>query len=75
MIKIKALEDIGIEVPVDANHFYTEDSNIVFLIPFVEEAGCNVVFTEEEIILPLSDKQIESLKLLNCYGSTGWTLI
>ena len=75
MIKIKSLEDIGIKVPADAVHFYTEDSDIIFLIPFAEENGCNVIFTEEEIVIPLTEKQIESLKSLNCFGSTGWTLI
>ncbi len=75
MIQIKSLENIGIEVPLDASRFFTQDSHIVFLIPFVEEAGSSIVFTEEEIVMPLTEKQIESLKSLNCYGSTGWTLV
>ena len=75
MIQIKSLENIGIEVPMDANRFFTEDTHIVFLIPFVDEAGSSIVFTEQEVVIPLTEEQIESLKLLNCYGKTGWTLI
>lgn len=75
MIHRKILEDIGIDIPDDANRFFTEDSTIVFLVPSVEEYGDKIVINEEEIEAELTDKQIELLKEANCYGDTGWTIV
>ncbi|NLC23315.1 hypothetical protein NB640_03285 [Oxalobacter vibrioformis] len=74
MIPRKILEDTGIEIPDDAGRFFTQDSIIVFVVPFVDEYGDSIVFREIEIEAELTDKQIESLKTANCYGDTGWTL-
>ncbi|MCL1886978.1 MAG: hypothetical protein FWG01_03455 [Betaproteobacteria bacterium] len=75
MIRKKILEDIGINVPEDASRFYTLNSSMIFLVPFAEEYGCSIVFKEEEIEIELTEKQIESLKTSNCFGTTGWTII
>lgn len=75
MIRRKILEDIGIDVPDDANRFFTQHSSIIFLVPFADEYGCSIVFKEVEIEIKLTEKQIESLKASNCYGETGWTII
>ncbi|MDR0934536.1 MAG: hypothetical protein LBM56_05595 [Burkholderiaceae bacterium] len=75
MIRKKVLEDIGISVPDDASRFITRDSTIVFLVPYAEEYGHSIVFTEEEITLELTEGQTEALKAANCFGETGWTII
>ena len=75
MIRKKMLEDIGITIPDDASRFYTLKSNIIFLVPLVDEYGYSIIFKDEEIEMELTEKQIESLKALNCFGPTGWTII
>lgn len=75
MIHRKILEDIGIEIPEDASRFFTQDSTIVFLVPFVDEYGSSIVINEEEVQAELTEKQIELLKAANCFGDTGWSIV
>lgn len=74
MISRKILENAGIDIPEDASRFFTQGLTIVFLVPFVDEYGSSIVFTETEIEISLTEKQVEALKSANCYGETGWTL-
>ncbi|MDL2283848.1 hypothetical protein LJC19_01705 [Oxalobacter sp. OttesenSCG-928-P03] len=75
MIRRKILEDLGINVPDDASRFHTENTSIIFLIPAVEEYGSSIVFKEDTVEVELTEKQIESLKTSNCFGTTGWTIL
>ena len=75
MIRRKVLEDIGIDIPDEASRFYTENTSIIFVIPSADEYGDRIVFREETIELELTEKQIESLKVSNCFGTTGWTIL
>jgi hypothetical protein len=75
MIRRKILEDIGIDIPDDANRFFTRNSTIVFLVLFVDEHGNSIVFREEQIEAELTERQIELLKAENCYGDTGWSIV
>ncbi|MCM1511969.1 MAG: hypothetical protein NC112_02490 [Oxalobacter formigenes] len=75
MIHKSTLENIGINVPEDASRFFTQDSNIIFLIPSADEYGYSIIIEETSVKIPLTTQQIEALKTANCYGETGWTLI
>lgn len=75
MISRKVLEDIGISVPDDATRFITENNTIIFLQPDAEETGGEIVFLEREILVELTDNQVQALKTANCYGDKGWTIL
>lgn len=74
MIQKEKIEALGLDVPFFANRFFTKDDVITFLVPIVDEFGYSIVCQEQEIEMELTEKQIEALKALNCYGTTGWTL-